>query len=64
MTDSWLPGSYITYAALTLGNVIRFPLLSFLSGSELRDKEVGGREEGRSSTSSDKDKLLFGPESI
>lgn len=31
MTDSWRPGSYITYAALTLGNVILLPLLLYLS---------------------------------
>lgn len=31
MTDSGLPGSYITYVALTLGNAILFPLLLYLS---------------------------------
>lgn len=36
MTDSWLPGSYITYAALTLGNVILF----FLRGQSGRRRGV------------------------
>lgn len=50
MTDSCLPGSYITYAALTLGNVILLPLpppISPLSGGESGHGREGPEQEER-----------------
>lgn len=53
MTDRWLPGSYITYAVLTLGNAI-FLLLPppppslwclVVKEEEVKQREGGGEEQ-------------------
>lgn len=60
ITDSWLPASYISYAALTLGNAILSSSFSLLSDRELGySREEPRRTSGRSSTSSYKDKRGF-----